>query len=157
MLAALVHMGVPCPSMLRDEIEFEFGMENRQPDVGELVENIVIPLMAMFEEVVVVIDGPEICNQREQQELWRQLTNITERSNARTRIRLAIGSQDHTNVADKLSNTNRLRLDDGFNVADIDTYIEDKIACHSGNGQLLSDESLRLEVQQLLKAKANGM
>lgn len=143
--------------MVRDEIEFEFGMENRQPDDGELVENIVIPLMAMFEEVVVVVDGPEICDQREQQELWNQLTNIAERSNSRTRIRLAIGSQDHTKVTDYLSNTNRLRLDDGFNVTDIGTYIDDKIACRSGSGQTLSDKSLRLEVQQLLKAKANGM
>ena len=150
-------MRVPCPPTVRDEIEIEFGMENRQPDVGELVANIVIPLMAMFEEVVVVVDGPEICDQREQQELWSQLTNITERSNARTRIRLAIGSQDHTNVSDHLPNTNRLRLDNGFNVTDIGTYIDNKIACHSGNGQILSEDSLRLEVQQLLKAKANGM
>ena len=132
-------------------------MENRRPDVGELVENIVIPLMAMFEEVVVVVDGPEICDQRDQQELWSQLTNITERSNARTRIRLAIGSQDHTNVTGQLPNTNRLRLDNGSNITDISTYVDDQIACHSGKGQILSDESLRLEVQQLLKSKANGM
>lgn len=143
--------------MVRDEIEFEFGMENRQPEHGELVESIVIPLMAMFEEVVVLVDGPEICDQREQQELWNQLTNITERSSSRTRIRIAIGSQDHTNVTDHLPNTDRLQLNDGFNVTDIGTYIDDQIACHSGSGRILSDESLRLEVQQLLKARANGM
>jgi len=150
-------MRVPCPPTVRDEIEFEFGMEHRQPDVGELVANIVIPLIAIFEEVVVVVDGPEICDQREQQELWKQLTNITEHKNAGTRIRIAIGSQDHTNVTDNLPNTRRLRLDGGFNVTDIGTFIDDQISCHSGKGQLLCDETLRLEVLQLLKKKANGM
>lgn len=150
-------MRVPCPPTVRDDIEFEFGMENRQPDVRELVANIVIPLMAIFEKVVVVVDGPEICDQREQQELWRQLTNITEHKNAGTRIRIVIGSQDHTNVTDHLPNTKRLRLDDGFSAIDIGTYVDNKIACYSRSGQILSDESLRLEVQQLLKAKANGM
>jgi len=150
-------MRVPCPPTVKDEIEIEFGMENRQPDVGELVANIVIPLMAMFEEVMVVVDGPEICDQREQQELWKQLTVITEHNNAGTRVRIAIGWQDHTKVTDHLPNTKRLRLDDGFNVADIGTFIDNQISCHSGIGQLLSDDTLLSEVQQLLKKKASEM
>lgn len=89
--------------------------------------------------------------------LWSQLTNITEHSNSRTRIRLDIGSQDQTNVTDHVPKTNRLRLDDGFNETDIGTYIGIKIACHSGSGQFSATNRYGLEMQQLLKAKANGM
>lgn len=157
LLAALVDAGTPCPPKVRDEIEFEFGLENRQPELGELVENVVIPLLALFRDVSLILDGPEVCDQRELQDTWKHLSKMSEFSGARSRFRLAIGSQDHTNINAHLRITHRLRLDDGFNVKDIDAFIDEQISRHSGFGQLLSNHSLRTEVQQLLKAKANGM
>jgi hypothetical protein len=42
-------------------------------------------------------------------------------------------------------------------VKDIDVFIDDQLSSHSGNGQLLENDSLRAEVKRLLKEKANGM
>lgn len=157
LLAALVDAGIPCPPKVRDEIEFEFGRENRQPDLGELVENVVIPLVAMFRDVSIILDGPEVCDQRELQDIWKHLLKISVVSDDRSRLRLAIGSQDHTNLTEHLPITHRIRLDDSFNAKDIDAFIDEQISRHSGLGQILSDDSLRTDVQQLLKEKANGM
>lgn len=157
LLAALIDEGTPCPPMVRDEIEFEFGLENRQPDLGELVDNVVVPLVTVFRDVSIILDGPEVCDQREQQDIWKHISRMSESSGARSRFRLAVGSQDHTNLTEHLPIAYRLRLDDGFNVKDIDAFIDEQISRNSGCGQLLSDNSLRTEVKKTLKEKANGM
>jgi hypothetical protein len=157
LLAVLIDTGVPCPAAIRDEIEHAFGLENRQPDLGSLVADIVMPLLATFKEVIVILDGPDICEDVEQRLIWRHLAKMTEENNPRVTIRVAVGSQDHTNVAECLLKTRRLRIDDGSNVQDIETYIDDRISSYTGSGRLFNDGSLQAEVQRLLKQKANGM
>ena len=157
LLATLIDRNMPCPAKIRDEIEIEFGLENRQPDIGELVANAVIPLMNMFREVIVILDGPDICEHSEQHELWKHLCKVREFRNAGSRLKIAIASQDHTNITEWLPDTIRLRIDDGSNAQDIDTFIDDRIGSRSGTGGLLGDDPLRMEVQRVLKEKANGM
>jgi hypothetical protein len=153
----LIDTGVPCPAAIRDEIEHAFGLENRQPDLGSLVADIVMPLLATFKEVIVILDGPDICEDVEQRLIWRYLAKIAEGNNPGFKTRVAVGSQDHTNVAECLFETKRLRIDDGSNFQDIETYIDDRISSYTGSGRLFNDGSLRAEVQRLLKQKANGM
>jgi hypothetical protein len=160
LLAALVNTRRPCPAKVRNAVEFEFGLENRQPDIGELVADTVVPLMSVFREVFVILDGPDTCEQSEQHELWRQLWRVMESSHSIEsgfRLKLAVASQDQTKVTAFLPNTARIRIDDGSNVKDIDTLIDDRIGPLSGTGGLFSDDPLRAEVQRLLKEKADGM
>jgi hypothetical protein len=116
-----------------------------------------MPLLAMFEEVILILDGPDICEDMEQRLIWRHVAKITVCEGLGFRARVVIGSPDHTNVAEYLSKTTRLRIDDGSNVQDIETFIDDRISSHTGSGRLFSDGWLRAEVQRLLKQKANGM
>jgi hypothetical protein len=156
-LASLIEMSIPCPAAVQDEIDRAFGLDNRQPDVGGLVANILLPLMSKFKEVVVALDGPDICEPREQREIWTQLQFITESSDADFRVRIVVASQDQSNASVYLPNTNRLRMDTGSNVDDIETLIDHHIASRSGRGHLLNDGPLRASVQNFLKENANGM
>jgi hypothetical protein len=96
-------------------------------------------------------------SKRNSKRYWEHISNLAKSSDLKFRIRIAIGSQDHTNLTDNLPKASRIRLDDGFNAQNIDAFIDDRLSRHSGFGQLLNHDPLRAEVQQLLKAKANGM
>lgn len=157
LLAALIDKRLPCPATIREEIEHSFGLANRQPDLGGLVADILVPLLSKFEEVIVVLDGPDVCEEHEQREIWKHLLKMTKQTVSGPRVRIAVSSQDHTNITERLPYTNRLRIDDGINMQDIDIFIDDQVSSCSGNGRLFSDDLLRAEVQQLLKKKANGM
>jgi hypothetical protein len=157
LLAFLIDTRVPCPPTVREEIEHAFGLENSQPDLGGLVADIIIPLLLKFEAVFVILDGPDLCDEKEQREIWKHLRKIVGSCDHGCRVRVTVGSQDHTNVTDRLPNTKRLRMDFGSNMKDIDVFIDDQLSSHSGKGQLLENDSLRAEVKRLLKEKANGM
>jgi hypothetical protein len=156
-LAVLVDTRVPCPATVREEIEHAFGLENRQPDLGSLVADILIPLLSMFEVVFVILDGPDLCDGWEQRETWKHLRKITDCGEHGCRVKMAVGSQDHTNVNEHIPNIERLRMDDGHSNEDIDAFIEEQISSHSGSGQLFGDDLLRAKVQRRLKRKADGM
>jgi hypothetical protein len=157
LLAVLIDTRIPCPATIREEIENAFGLENRQPDLGGLVADLVIPLLSKFGDIIVILDGPDVCEEKEQREIWRYLRKITETNSSRFRARVVVSSQDNANVTERLPNTGRLRMDDGYNTEDINKLVDDQISSHSGNGRLFNDELLRAEVQQMLKNKANGM
>lgn len=157
LLAVLIVAGVPCPPAVREEIEHEFRWESRQPELRELVTNVVIPLVAMFRDVVVILDGSDLCDQKEQREIWKYLCKIIESGGRETRVRLAIASRDHPHITNHIPNTIRLRMDDELVANDIDTFIDKEISARSGSGQLFNDKLLAEEVQRLLKDNANGM
>jgi hypothetical protein len=113
--------------------------------------------MYKFKEVVVVLDGPDVCELKEQREIWTQLQFITETSDSDFRVRVVVASQDQSNASLYLPNTNRLRMDTGSNVDDIEKLIDHHIASRSGKGLLLNDGPLRASVQHFLKENANGM
>jgi hypothetical protein len=145
---------VPCPATIRDEAEHAFGLENRQPDLGSLVADIVLPLLAMFREVIVVLDGPDLCDEKEQREIWKHLRRTIKSGDHGNIVRVAVASRDHTN---HLPNTSRLRMVDGNSKEDINMFIDEQLSSHSRSGQLFGDPSLRAEVQQILMEKADGM
>jgi hypothetical protein len=157
LLSILIDTGVPCPATIRDEIKHAFGLENRQPDLGSLVADIVMPLLATFKEVTVILDGPDLCDEQEQRDIWKHLRKIVESGEHGNIVKVAVGSRDHTNVNEHLPDISRLRMDDGHTKEDIDLFIDEQVNSHSGSGQLFGDSSLRVEVQRLLKNKANGM
>jgi hypothetical protein len=140
-----------------EEIDYDFGLENRQPDLGELVADIVTPLMSLFKKIIVVLDGPDMCEPREQQEIWKQLWIIRESSSAGFNLRVATGSQDLTNILRYFPDIMQLRIDEGSNEKDIERLIEDRVISLSGRGGLFSNKSMWGEAQRLLKEKANGM
>ena len=157
LLASFIEMKIPCPAAVRDEIDRAFALESSQPDVGGLVANILVPLVSKTKEAVIILDGPDLCEPREQREIWTQLQFITESSNSESRVRIVVASQDQSNVSAYLSNTARLRMDIGSNEDDIEKLIDHHIASRSGKGQLLNDGMLRVSVEEFLRNNANGM
>lgn len=153
LLAALIVIGKPCPEKIREQIEDDFGAANRQPSTSELVEDILVPLLATFSNVIIIIDGVDTCELREQAELWMHLRKVL----SNRHLRIAISSQDDTNVTGHMAGFLRIPIDDRLNAEDIDTYIENQLALKSGAGQIFSDSALRTKVKQTIQGKAQGM
>lgn len=157
LLAKIIDVGRPCPEMVRDAIDYAYGLENRQPDVGELVTEIVMPLLSTFQNVFIILDGVDGCSQRDLACLWKYLRKIMEYHIPGSELKVVVSSRDHTNVAGYLPDTRRLRIDNGRNTRDIETFIDDEVALHAGHGRLLHDPSLQALVRHMLKERANGM
>jgi len=157
LLAVLIDKAMPCPESVRNEIEHAFGRENSQPTVGELVDDILAPLMSSFKDILILLDGSDACEEHEQRELWEYLRRITRARSHGFTARVAVSTQDPTKVTSHLPNTVRLRLDCDLTRIDIDAFIDQQVDSHSSKGQLLCDHSLRKLVRRTLKEKTNGM
>lgn len=153
LLAALINVGKPCPRGTCEQIEEDFGASNRQPEINELVADILIPLLATFPEVIMIIDGVDCCEPAEQGILWRYLQKIFDLR----RVRLVISSQDDTNVDGHLPGFRRVPIDSNLNKEDIDIYIDTQLALKSGHDQLFFDSALRGRVKKEIQKRAQGM
>lgn len=153
LLAAMVNSSKPCPKEIREQIEDEFGAPNRHPGTHQVVEDIFIPLLATFSNAIIIVDGIDACDVREQTKLWKYFRRLTSSNN----LQITISSQDDTNVVGHLPGFVRVAIDDKLNEKDIDTYIESQLALRASPGQILSDPELRANVKETLQKKAQGM
>jgi hypothetical protein len=69
--------------------------------------------------------------------------------------KVLISSEDQTNL--HLKGFDRIRIDQQYKKADIDTYVDEQIAGLSGPDQLFGDEYSRKNIKIKLQEKADGM
>lgn len=153
LLAALIDISKPCPKDIREQIEEDFGAANRQPETKELVTDILIPLLATFAEVVIILDGVDCCDLPEQAALWECLRKILKIRH----VRFVISSQDDINVDGNLHGFVRVPIDNKLNKEDIDAYVDSQLALKSGHDQLFFDSALRDRVKREIQTRAQGM
>ena len=151
LIAALVCLGLPCPPRILATLEEAYGENNSRLQLSELVLDLVLPICSLLQRVTIVIDGIDECKRSETRLIWKWLDRILEQVSGR----ILISSQDQTSL--HLKGFDRIRIDQQYNMADIETYIDDQIAGQSGSGQIFGDETLRKTVKSKLQNAADGM
>jgi len=151
LIAALVCIGTPCPSEILSTLEKAYGERNLRLQISEVVLDLVLPLCSLLQRVTLVIDGVDECKRSETRLIWKWLDRILMQVPAK----VLISSQDQTSL--HLKGFDRIQIDQRYNKADINTYIDEQIAGQSGPGQILGDETLRKTVKSKLQDTADGM
>ena len=121
--------------------------------IVQVVDEILVPLPQSFEDVTVLLDGIDQCEQSERGLLWTWLEKVLDD----VPLRLLISCQDDVQMAAKLCCTNRIRIDLDLNNSDIDIYLEEQIRRHSQPGHLMDDARLCQVVAGILKSTAKGI
>jgi len=153
LIAALIAQSRPIEADIRDSLEDAFGEDNRRPEIDQVVNEILRPLLKSFDDVTVLLDGIDECEQHEQNLMWMWLKLILTTAS----LRLLISCQDDVDVGLQFQGIDRIRMDLNLNGDDINIYIEEQIAQHSQPGQLMEDKDFRLVVKDILKSTAKGM
>jgi hypothetical protein len=151
LIAALVCVGTPCPSRILSTLEEAYGKKNSRLQISEVVLDLVLPLCSLLQKVTLVIDGVDECERPETNLIWKWLDKILTQVSAK----VLISSQDQTSL--DLKGFDRIQIDQQYNKADIDTYIDEQIAEKSRPGQIFGDEKLRNAVKSKLQDTADGM
>jgi len=151
LIAAVVCIGTPCPSKILSALEEAYGEKNLRLQISEVVLDLILPLCSLLQKVTLVIDGVDECKRSETRLIWKWLEKILEQVSTK----VLISSQDQTSLHFK--GYDRIQIDQQYNKADIDTYIDQQIAEKSGPGQIFGDETLRKAVKSKLQDTADGM
>lgn len=157
LLGGLIKMNQRCPEDIRHRIEDAFGLAHHRPEVIEVIDGVLIQLLSIFEETTVVVDGIDICEQRERIQIWTHFGKIL--ASKKSRTKLLVSGRDEIGLGNYLPDFEfeRIRMDRELNQADIDVYTEAQMALEAGQGRLFSDPSLRKLVKDYILMKASGM
>lgn len=105
---------------------------------------------------MIVLDGIDRCDGREQEELLRRLRTIMHSSNSKLRIKVFITAKDRVNVLRQLTSCETLEMNFQRLIEDVNTFIDTELEANSGVGRLFHDKALKQHVETRLKSKANG-
>lgn len=154
LLSAFIKMKKPCPNEIRDQIEITFGAANRKPESWEVVNETLKPMLSAFEQVVIILDGIDLCDEeKERTDMWKYLRELL----ASNKMRLVVSTRDPLDISGHIPHCLRIRVGDSLNDHDIDVYIEAQMDLQSGKGQLFHSPEQRALVKRQIQQKASGM
>jgi hypothetical protein len=151
LVATMIGTSTPCSPEILSALEKAYGNEVSRPDVSQVITDLVLPLCSHLPQITLVIDGVDECKQTELRLIWEGLDRILKDVHAK----VLISSEDQINL--HLKGFDRIRIDQQYNKADIDAYVDEQIAGLSGPGQLFGDEDSRKDIKNKLQEKADGM
>ena len=150
-LATMIGTGTLCSPEILSALKKAYGNEVSRPDVSQVITDLLLPLCSHLPQITLVIDGVDECKQSELRLIWEGLDRILEDIHAR----VLISSEDQIDL--HLKGFDRIRIDQQYNKADIDTYVDKQIAELSGPGQLFGNENSRKNIKVKLQGKADRM
>ena len=154
MIQALIDSDRECPETILKNLETCFGKRNRMPELEELIDDILVPLMSIFTLQILCVDGIEHCSYEEQQKLWNGLRRISRTKH----FKLLVACEDETKIPEfSTSPILRIRLDHGPVSKDIEAFVEARLFELSGPDQLFYSEELRERVKSELLTRSEGM
>ena len=151
LVATMIGTDTLCSPEILSALEKAYGNEVSRPDGSQVITDLIIPLCSHLPQITLVIDGIDECKQTELRLIWEGLDRILKD----VHVKVLISSEDQTNL--HLKGFDRIRIDQQYNKADIDTYIDQQIAGLSGPGQLFGDGDSRENIKIKLQEKADGM
>lgn len=151
LVTTMIRTSTPCSPEILLALEKAYGNEVSRPDVSQVITDLLLPLCSHFSQITLVIDGVDECKQSELRLIWEGLEKILKDVHAK----VLISSEDQTNL--HLRGFDRIRIDQQYNKADIDTYVEQQSAELSGLDQLFGDKASRGNIKNKLQEKADGM
>jgi len=150
-VATMIGTDTLCSPGILSALEKAYGNEISRPDVSQVITDLLLPLCSHLPQITLVIDGVDECKQSELRLIWEGLDRIFKNVHAK----VLISSEDQINL--HLKGFDRIRIDQQYNKADIDTYVDEQIAGLSGPDQLFGDEGSREKIKIRLQEKADGM
>lgn len=133
------------------------AFKHPSPDVEEL-EHLLLDVVAMFQELFIVIDGVDECTQTERDTLFQVLHSVTASPSRRIKIFLSTRNGFEKEIRKICSSIHHVSMDSPYVQFDIRTYIEDIIDEKLANGDLiLGNLGLREEIRDALTRGAQGM
>lgn len=149
----------PCSPEQVHNLDLHFGMCNRNPDLGEILEDILLPLTYDFDTLIVCVDGIDMCDAHEQNHVWSCLREMSEhRANEHKNTKVLITGENESRLATLLpAKTQRIRLDQGLVSNDIGMYIDARLQERAHPRQLFHDPGLRARLKGALLQRAEHM
>lgn len=151
LVATMIGTGTLCSPEILSALEKAYTNEVSRPDISQVITDLLLPLCSHLPQITLVIDGVDECKQKELRLIWEGLDRILKDVHAK----VLISSEDQIDL--HLKGFDRIRIDQQYNKADIDTYVDKQIAELSGPGQLFGDEHSRKNIKNKLQEKADGM
>jgi hypothetical protein len=130
-----------------------YGPKQRPPSLEEVVDELLIPLLAVVDESTLIVDGVDECSQKEVQKLLTVFRKIL----ADCPCRIFISSREDVDITQRIPGSVRLRITPENTKADIELFIDHKIESMQHDRRISDNEDMLIYIKQQLLNKADRM
>lgn len=153
LLYYLGSIGKCCPPDVIVRLAEFYGPKKRPPSLDEVVDDLVIPLLAIASESTFIVDGVDECGQKEVQ----KVLTIFRRVLADCSCRIFISCREEVDIAQRIPGSVRIRITPENTKADIELFIDRKIESMQHDRRISDSEDMLIYIKQQLLQKADRM
>jgi hypothetical protein len=153
LLYHLGSIGKCCPLDVILRLAEFYGPKQRPPSLDEVVDELLIPLLAIVSESTLIVDGVDECSQKEVQKLLTVFRRIL----ADCSCRIFISCREDVDIAQRVPGAVRLRITPENTKADIELFIDHKIESMQRDRRISENEDMLIYIKQQLLNKADCM
>jgi hypothetical protein len=153
LLFFLDSIGKSCPHVVISRIIEFYGSKKRPPYLDEVVDELIIPLLAIENESTLIIDGLDECGTEETQEIVRVLKKLLRTPSHR----VIIACREEVDVTRRIPGSVRIRITPEKSKADIKLFIGSKLEDMQSFRRISESENMLSYIEQELMKKADRM
>jgi hypothetical protein len=142
-----------CPSEIVARILEFYGPKKRRPNIRELVDEILIPLLDVAEGVMFIVDGLDECGQSEIQSVLAEFRKILTIPSCQ----VFISCREEVDVLRGIPGSVRIRITPGDTKADMELFVDNEIETMQYKRPISDNQVVLENIKQELLKKADRM
>lgn len=153
LLFYLESIGKRCPSTVVRQINEFYRPTNRPLSLGEVVDELMIPLLGSENKCTFIVDGLDECSVKETQGVLRVLKKLLTDASRR----VIIACRDEVDIIRRIPGSVRIRITPEKSDADMKLFIGSKLEAMQSFRRISESENMLIHIEQELIKKADRM
>jgi hypothetical protein len=141
------------PAVVIDRIVDFYGPKRRPPSLDEVVDELIVPLLAVASQSTFIVDGLDECSVNE----VRKVLLIFKRLITLPSTRVFIACREDINVTRVIQGSVRLRITPKNTEEDLELFIEHKLETMQSYCRISDNEDMLTKIKEELLKKADRM
>jgi hypothetical protein len=142
-----------CSTAIIIQILDFYGPKKHPPSVEELMDDILVPLLAIVNDPIFILDGLDECNSSEIQKTLAAFKKILATSSSH----VLIACREEIDITTKIQGSIRIRITPENVKADMDLFIEENLKNMQSHRRISDTEGMLAHIKKELLKKADRM
>jgi hypothetical protein len=142
-----------CPSVIIEQVINFYESKKRPPSLEEVVDEILIPLLAIIGDSILIADGLDECNSNEIQKTLVVFKKILATSSSRA----FIACREEIDIIRRIQGSVRIRITPEKTKGDMELFVEHRLEEMQSTRRISDQEEMLAYVKEELLKKADRM
>jgi hypothetical protein len=153
LLCHLESTGQDCPSVIIRRIMDFYGPKRRPPSLDEVVNDLIVPLLAVAKNSILIVDGLDECSADEA----RDVLAVFKRLITLSSIRIFIACREDIDITRVIQDTVCLRISPKNTKKDLELFIDHQLEMMQSYRRISDSEDMLAHIKEELRKRADRM